>query len=370
MTTTDELALAERLIAFDTSRPEGIRAAVSFIVEWLDATGIEHHEVELDGLPSVIATAGAGDRTIMWSSHVDVVPGAPEQFTAREAGGRLYGRGAYDMKGALAVMLAALADVAGSPQIAPGVRTQLVIVPDEESAARSHDEKATARLADAGYVGEFVVVGEPTDLHVGVQAKGAVVLQLDVRGRSAHGSTPWLGENAVFRAVDLARQAAELPFTRERSPLFAAGPTVNLGRMAGGDAVNRVPDHAVAYLDIRYLPGQDPAEIAAQVRGLGAEVTQVYHVAAADLDPAEAHVAALRAAAGGSSRAVGRDGASDAAVFLSRGVPAVEFGPVGAGHHGPEEYVEIASLRAYRQALTGFLRAIGGPQDPILSVHR
>ena len=67
-----------------------------------------------------------------------------------------------------------------------------MIVPDEESEARSLDLKATARLADAGHLGEFVVCGEPTDLDVGVQAKGALVLRLDVRGRSAHGSTPWL----------------------------------------------------------------------------------------------------------------------------------------------------------------------------------
>ena len=359
MSSIDEIALTERLIGFDTSRPEGIRDGVAFIGGWLEAHGIQHQEVELDGRPSVIATVGEGERTIVWSSHIDVVPGDPAQFTARERAGRLYGRGSYDMKGALAAMLAALADAAATPERMNGMRVQLLIVPDEESEARRHDEKATARLADAGYVGEFVICGEPTDLNVGIQAKGALVLRLDVHGRSAHGSTPWLGENAVLKAVEIARRVAQLPFTQDRSPLFTAGPTVNLGRISGGDAVNRVPDRCSVDLDIRFLPEQDPDEIVEQVRGLGVAVERIYLVAAADLSASNSHVAALLRAVRSSDRPsdpVGRDGASDAAVFLNRGVPSAEFGPVGAGHHGPDEYVEVASLGVYRRALGEFLR--------------
>ncbi len=204
VTTIDELALAERLIGYDSSRPEGIRDALAFVEGWLEAQGIEHRVIEIDGQSSLVASVGAGPRTVTWSAHIDVVPAEPHQFEPRLSDGRLYGRGAYDMKGALAAMLAALADLATATERTPGLRTELVIVPDEESEARSHDAKATAQLARAGHVGEFVICGEPTDLDVGVQAKGALVLRMDVRGRSAHGSTPWLGENAILKAVDLA----------------------------------------------------------------------------------------------------------------------------------------------------------------------
>ena len=105
-----------RLIAFDTYQPEGIRDAVAFIEGWIEANGIHHQVVELDGRPSVIATAGEGDRTIVWASHVNAVPGDPAQFTPRQRAGRLYGRGSYDMKGALAAMLAALADLPPPPR--------------------------------------------------------------------------------------------------------------------------------------------------------------------------------------------------------------------------------------------------------------
>jgi succinyl-diaminopimelate desuccinylase len=361
MSSIDEVALAERLIAHDTSGPDGIRDAAGFISGWLDAHGVAHREEHINGLPSVVATVGEGERTIVWSSHFDVVPGRREQFTPRREGGRLYGRGAYDMKGALAAMMAALADLSEAPPA--GVTTKLLIVPDEESEATTLEAKSTARLADAGHLGEFAICGEPTDLHIGVQAKGALVVEVQVEGRSAHGSTPWLGENAVLRAIDLYHDACRLPFARERSELFD-GPSVSLGRIAGGDAVNRVPDRCVMHLDIRYLPEQDPGEVLRQVRSLGSAAQIHYHVPAARVNPHQPHVQALRHAVrahrGGPALGVGRNGASDAVVFLRRGVPSVEFGPAGGGHHGPDEHVEIASIETYRRVLVEFSSAVSG----------
>jgi succinyl-diaminopimelate desuccinylase len=361
MATIDEVALAERLIAHDTSDPDGIHDAAGFIAGWLDAHGIAHGEEHINGLPSVVATVGEGERTIVWSSHFDVVPGHRDQFTPRREGGRLYGRGAYDMKGALAAMLAAMADLAEAPS--SGVTTKLLIVPDEESEATTLEAKATARLADAGHLGEFAICGEPTDLHIGVQAKGALVIEMQVEGRSAHGSTPWLGDNAVLRAVELYHQVCALPFAGERSELFD-GPSVSLGRISGGDAVNRVPDRCVMHLDIRYLPEQDPGEVLRQVRSLGAAAQVHYHVPAARVNPHQPHVQALRHAVrahrGGPALGVGRNGASDAVVFLRRGVPSVEFGPAGGGHHGPDEHVDIDSIGTYRRVLVEFSGVVAG----------
>ncbi|HEU0192845.1 MAG TPA: M20/M25/M40 family metallo-hydrolase [Gaiellales bacterium] len=364
MVEADEVALAERLIAFDSSQAEGKLGAAEFVGQWLAANGVEHSVVELNGLPSLVATAGTGARSVIWSSHLDVVPGDPRQFQPRLEGGRLYGRGAYDMKGALAAMLGALGELAADP--VADLQVKLLIVPDEESEAAAMEAKATARLADQGHVGEFAICGEPTDLQVGVQAKGALVLTIEVEGRSAHGSTPWLGENAVLNAVELYRRIGELPFARERSELFA-GPSVNLGRIRGGDAVNRVPDRCTIDVDVRYLPGQDPGEVLRQVRTLGGSAQIRYHIPAADVHPQQAHVQALREAVrahrGGAAPGVGRNGASDAAVFLARGVPSVEFGPVGGDHHGPDEHVEVESLRTYRRVLVDFTRALRGIGD-------
>jgi succinyl-diaminopimelate desuccinylase len=366
----DEVLLAEHLIAHDTSHQDGIRDAAGFICGWLDAHGVTHREEQINGLPAVVASAGEGARTVLWSSHFDVVPGRREQFAPRREGGRLYGRGAYDMKGALAGMMAALADLTDQPP--PGIAAKLLIVPDEESEATALEAKATARLADAGHLGEFAICGEPTDLQIGVQAKGALVLEVQVDGRSAHGSTPWLGENAVLKAVELYRRICRLPFAGERSELFD-GPSISLGRIFGGDAVNRVPDRCTMHLDIRYLPTQDPAEVLRQVRSLGASTQVHYHVPAARVNPHQPHVQALRHAVrahrGGPALGVGRNGASDAVVFLRRGVPSVEFGPTGGDHHGPDEYVEAASIGTYRRVLVEFVSALARLRIPASPVE-
>ena len=134
---------------------------------------------------------------------------------------------------------------------------------------------------------------------------------------------------------------------------------------SGGDAINKVPDRCLVDVDIRYLPGQDPDSILEQVSALpDVEIVQTLQRAPAVVAPDNAFVLALREAAGASgesaSLSVGRDGASDAQYFLEAGIPAVEFGPVGAGHHGPEEWVSIPSLARYRRALTDFVGSLAG----------
>src|SRR2546421_424529 len=95
-------------------------------------------------------------------------------------------------------------------------------------------------------------------------------------GKAAHSSTPWLGENAVLKAVDAFRAIQSLPFTRESSELFDA-PSINLGRIEGGDALNMVPDACRMAVDVRYLPGQDPEEVMAQIRTIeGIEIERSF----------------------------------------------------------------------------------------------
>jgi succinyl-diaminopimelate desuccinylase len=260
------------------------------------------------------------------------------------------------MKGGLAAMLLTLVGMRDQD----GVRVRLGIVGDEES--EEEVERGSDKLVDGGFLGDFAITGEPTDLHIGVEAKGVLALRVTVEGTAAHGATPWLGENAVLRAIDVFRSIESLPFARHSSELFDR-PSINLGRILGGDALNKVPDRCAIDVDIRYLPDQDPAMILDQVRGLAdAEVTQLFTRPPAVVDRNLPYVRALRDAASahheGEPMSVGRDGASDAVSFLRVGVPAVEFGPVGDGHHGPGEWVSISSLLTYRQTLESFLRAL------------
>jgi succinyl-diaminopimelate desuccinylase len=291
---------------------------------------------------------------VILHGHFDVVPAEPGQFEPRIEGDRLIGRGAYDMKAALAAMMLALPDP-GNP--IPGLQVKLGIVSDEES--EESENRGSDHLVATGMKGDFAITGEPTDLQVGVAAKGVLGIRLGVGGRSAHGSTPWLGDNAIFRAVEMFRGIESLPFAHESSELFAR-PSISLGRIWGGDALNKVPDYCAIDVDIRFLPHQDPDEIREQIRGLGpVSMDPIIVLPPIQSDAACPWVKRLRQVASrhhdGPTEPVGRDGASDAVSFIKAGIPAVEFGPVGAGHHGPDEWVSIASLHAFHETLNDFL---------------
>jgi succinyl-diaminopimelate desuccinylase len=355
----DELVVAERLIGYETSRPDVLVAAAGFVKGWLESRDIAVQERDHNGFPVLVADVGAtGEQApcVIFHGHLDVVPGREEQFEPVVEGDRLIGRGAYDMKGGLAAMMCALKDIADQD----GVRVRFVCVPDEES--EEIEERSTDAVVMSGLGGNFAITGEPTNMHIGVEAKGVLAMRIVVHGRSAHSSTPWLGDNAVLKAVDVFRAIESLPFSRESSEMFDR-PSINLGRIIGGDVLNKVPDRCEMAVDVRYLPGQDPGEILSQVRAIGAiDVTRTFIYPPVTVSRSHPYVQMLREsvsqATSGEVMSVGRDGASDAAAFIKAGIPAVEFGPKGGGHHGPDEWVSVSSLQRYRQALADFVRAL------------
>ena len=340
---SDELvALAERLIGYDTSEPEAISEAAGFVKGWLEARGIEAERDEVRGLPVIRAEVGpATAPTVVLHGHLDVVPGRRPVRSADRGrppvrAGRLRheGRAGGD---------AARRRLDARPE---RVRVRLGIVGDEES------EEGRARLRPPGRqwlprrLRDHRRADRPAHRDRGQGGAGDAAGGRRPRGPRA---TPWLGDNAVLNAIDVFRSIESLPFARHSSELFDR-PSINLGRILGGDALNKVPDRCVIDVDIRYLPGQDPAAIMAEVGELpGVEASALLTRPPAIVDRNSPFVRALREAAAehhhGEPMSVGRDGASDAVSFLRVGVPAVEFGPVGAGHHGPEEWVSVSSLR-------------------------
>ena len=364
----EEARLAERLIAHDTSDSAGLAVATDFVAGWLEGRGADVTRRTYGDREVLMSRAGDGPVKIVFHGHLDVVPGRADQFEPRIDGDRLFGRGAYDMKGALGAMMLAICELSANPP--DGATVEFVMVPDEERAQPGVN--ASEMLVADGLRADMVICGEPTDMLVGVQAKGVLILEVEVEGRAAHGSTPWLGDNAIIRALEVYRRIESLPFTNASTPLFAR-PSVNLGRISGGDAVNKVPDRCHMDVDIRYLPGQDPDEILRQVCEAGpSRVAVSIARPPADIDPDHPLVTALIGAASSyddCTTSIGRNGASDAVAFLAVGVPAVEFGPRGAGHHGPDEYVDLPSLGIYRRTLVDFARAAGA-LAPLMDAHR
>ncbi len=335
---------------------------MDFVHEWFEARGLMAERHDGAGpkgeLTSLVVRVGSGEPRILLHGHVDVVPGEERLFEPREEGGELRGRGVYDMKGGLAAMMYAVEDLS---HVGCEATVELLVVPDEE---QEHGGPTGAEvLIGNGHVGDFLITGEPTDFHIGTQSKGVLDLRLTLRGKSSHGSQPWLGKNAVLLAHEHYHRVLELPFARERSDLFPY-PSLNLARIIGGDVLNRVPDRCVYDMDIRYLPGQDPREIVRQVRAIDmpAEIEVLFSREPTYVSRRSPFVKALREVAArhypGNPVGVGRHGASDIVYWQRVGVPGVEFGPIGGGHHGPNEYVVTSSLETYRQMLVQFVQIL------------
>ncbi len=274
---SDVVELASRLVAIPSvNGQEGALAA--FLAEWLERAGLQ---VELEevapGRPNVLAVWPAaewehGQLGLLFHAHTDTVPahGMEDAFSGRVDDGHIWGRGAVDQKGGLAAAAVALATFAQRSR-ATSVPVGLAAVIDEES-----EHRGSMALAQSGLRAQRAIITEPSGLRVVVGCKGTVPLRVRVHGRAAHGARPWLGVNAVEKAMLLAQKMLDMQAPEiELAGLGAVRGTINLGVMQGGVAYNIVPDCCELWFDRRTVPGEDQAQVLAQVqamiRDLGAQ---------------------------------------------------------------------------------------------------
>jgi succinyl-diaminopimelate desuccinylase len=374
------LRFARRLIATPSENPGGTEDAVAGVaVEILEDLGGRPEIVRgEEGRPSVVARFGRGDRpALAWNGHLDVVPaGDPSAwrhppFGAEVVDGTLVGRGAADMKGAVASALAAVSAIRRSGVELAG-RLDLHLVADEELAGL-HGTKV---LNERGYLDQdAAIVGEATDLNIALAQRGGAWITATTRGRAAHGSTPQLGVSAITSMARFLLRIEEVLPDIEH-PLVGR-PTVNAAMIQGGSAPNVVADRCVVEIDRRIIPGEtEPEEVlepfdrlADAIRTEHSEVDLSFAIGlwtdAAEVtgDPAIADLcrAALREEAGRAPLDTGFTGITDARFYLNdRSIPTIILGPGSLGvAHTANESVEIAQLvaaaRVYARVFTRFL---------------
>jgi succinyl-diaminopimelate desuccinylase len=353
--------LAELISIRSTAdRPDELQRALDLVIDEAGA-GWTVRRFLANGKPSALLHppgAGGGPFRVVLNAHLDVVPGADEQFVPRREGDRLYGRGGHDMKAAALVLTGVFRDLAG---VLP-YPIALQLVTDEEVGGAD----GTGHQLAAGVRAGFVIIGEQSGLRVVTESKGICQARLTTTGRSAHAAYPWLGENALLALT------AAIGRLLDRYPVPAAEAwttTVNVARLdTPNRAVNQVPALATAAVDIRYPPtdtdfaGRTAAEVAAHltaVSGAAAEVDALGPPHHADPDSTEVRL--LRAAirgAGHPGDLLRKHGAADGRYYHALGTDAVIFGPGGDGQHGPDEYVDLTTLVPYRAALVAFLTSL------------
>jgi acetylornithine deacetylase/succinyl-diaminopimelate desuccinylase-like protein len=364
------LTLLRQLIAINSVNPTlvpgapGERDIAGAIATAMRADGLDVAiEEAAPGRPNVVGVleGRAKGRTLMFCGHTDTVgvAGMTDPFAPAERDGRIYGRGAQDMKGGVAAMIAAAGALAARG-LAAG-RVVVAAVVDEEHSSIGADARVRTWTADAA------VVTEPTDLHIAVAHKGFAWVDVDVHGRAAHGSRPAEGQDAILRMGRVLGRLEALDRRLQQRPphaLVGAG-SLHASLVSGGRELSSYPDRAALSMERRTLPGEAESCALAEVQEIIAALTREDPTFRADARhvfgrpayelPAGHTLPALLGdaltAVGGTPRVVGASFWADSAVLGHAGIPSVLFGPGGAGLHSTEEYVIAGDVIRCRDAL-------------------
>ncbi len=393
------VGLVLELLSFETGNPPGETAALADRVqEYLDGLGLATERVVVDpAKPNVLATLpGESSTTLLYNGHLDTVPFDREAWEqdplGERDGDRIYGRGATDMKGPLAAMLQA-ARAFVETDTTPPVTLAFAFVSDEEVAGDAGLPAVIDRLdADACVIGETTCEGGRHS--VTVADRGSIWLTLEATGETAHGSRPALGTNAIdrlYRAIErirrefgteqLAIDAALEPIVEESVEYYAplmgqatarelfTHPTINLGTIEGGEAINSVPRQASARIDVRLVAGVETADVLERIRDCaddceGITITDVSW-STGSYEPIDSPL--VESVSGVAGEVTGEriyrrsaTGGGDAKKLRSVAIPTVEFALGTDTVHAVDEYTTVDALvgnaRVYAQ-LPGRLAA-------------
>ena len=302
-------------------------------------------------------------QTVLLAPHLDTVGADDPQFSPRRKNGRLHGRGACDTKGSVAAMLSALCELAASKS--RPLETEIIFAGliDEENA-----QAGSRAFAKSKIKADLAIVGEPTKLRVVTAHKGSLWLELETKGRAAHGATPQFGKNAVHemaRIVDLLETDYGAQLRRRKHPLLGTA-TVNVGTISGGAQPNIVPDRCNITVDRRTLPGETDAGVKREIQRLLRSKNLSATIADKKLAPAlpletnhKLPLVRQFLRVVGQTKPAGVDFFCDAAVLSAGGIPSVVFGPGDVAQaHTADEWISLAELERGKELILEFLQSL------------
>jgi acetylornithine deacetylase len=328
------------LVAIESANPDlvpggaGEAAIASFVASWLRHIGCDVHVIEpVPGRPSVVGVlrGSGGGRSLMLNAHMDTVGagGMADPFLPVVRDGRVYGRGAYDMKGSLAAIMLTAREAARQR-----LRGDLIItaVADEEVASLGTSAVVSQLSAD------FALVTEPTELRLCLAHKGFVWLEVETAGVAAHGSRADIGVDAIARMGPVLTRLLDLESTLRaagRHPLLGTG-SIHASLIEGGTELSTYPSRCVLKIERRTIPGED---VMSEIEGARLLLERAPSEVAPD------HPLALAVAqAAGNPEQIGVAYWMDMALINEAGIPCVCYGPAGEGAHADVEWVDLASI--------------------------
>jgi acetylornithine deacetylase len=367
---SEVVALLESLVRTPSANPmgqplrpetDGERRLTDCLEARLKSLGVRLDRIEIaPGRDNLLAywSPPRARRWILWDAHQDTVPAdgmAIEPFGAKIENGRLYGRGACDVKGGLAAMVVAFETlVRESPSSCAGVVLALTV--DEE-----FTHIGSSALASMALPADLAIVAEPTKLDLVSTHKGSARWRISTHGTACHSSTPELGRNAIYLMAKVVDTLKSLADGLSAGPQFPKlGPaTLSVGRISGGQGVNVVPDLCMIEVDRRLIPGESPESALAQVKvclerklgTLDGLTFEPMNVGMSPLEPRldardiKSMLGAIRHVTGRAPSVLGVPYGTDAGPLSEAGIPCVVLGPGDiAQAHTRDEWIELNQL--------------------------
>lgn len=350
------IEIFEKLVSFRTvtGDHEAAKACLAYVEKLLIPSGMHINNYSSNGFHSLVATTqDTKSPTLLLQAHLDVVPGANELFTLQGKGPKLVGRGAFDMKFAAASYLWIIEELC---ERIKDYDVGIMFTTDEEDGGLD----GVDYLLDQGYSCKACILPDGGDKwQIETAAKGLWQFDVVANGTSAHGSRPWLGDNAATKLLSFIADTKGFAPAGDRTET-----TMVLTKLDAGEARNQIPAKAVASFDIRFLDESERNTIEKKVIKLankhGMYLEKQRHAAAIKLDPTipaikqwEDTVARMR---GKKPAGYGLSyGSSDARYFADRGIPTIVTRPKGGGHHGDDEWIDESELYEFAECLRAFV---------------
>lgn len=371
--------LLSDLVAINSINPDLVPGAAgeaqvaAYIAAWLENAGLEvQWDEAITGRPNVIGIARGtgGGKTLLLNGHIDTVGvmGMPQPHQPYVQNGKLYGRGAYDMKGGVAACMWAVAAAKQENLRGDVIFTAVV---DEEYAGRG--TQSIARR----YRAEGAIIAEPTEMQLVVAHKGFVWLDVETHGVAAHGSRPDLGVDAIAKMGRVLAEAENLAQALQAQPAHPrlGHGSVHASLIHGGQEFSSYPEKCVLSIERRTLPGETAETVQAEFEAVLEKLRRTdatFHaearlgVARSPLEtPEDSSIVNIvqQAASQALHRPCELTGVpywTDAATLWAASIPTVLFGPSGTGAHAVEEWVDLASVEQCAEIYLAAARAFCG----------
>ena len=367
------LGLLQDLIRIDSVNPSltgkgaGEKVIARYIADYLKDLGlaVRFQEIEENRVNVIgILKGSGGGSSLMLNGHMDTVSAEHmdiDPFAAEKKDGRIYGRGALDMKAGVAALIMALRSI-----METGIKLKgdliLTMVADEEYASIGTEAAVSEYTADAA------IICEPTGLDVVIAHKGFAWIKTEIFGHAAHGSLPHKGVDAIVKAgkvLTAIDKLGETELTKKTHPLLGS-PSIHASLIDGGTGLSTYPDYCKIKLERRSLPGEDRRLVTAEMQELLQNIKRQDEQFKADFDvfffrPAfeispdqpivQTVSRAFESICQRSPKFGGLSGWLDSAILAQAGIPCVIFGPSGEGAHAAVEYVDLESVITTTQVL-------------------